>query len=48
MMRPGSPSGSASSEASVVKLAALAADQAVGRAFGAGARIKRAFEIIRE
>jgi hypothetical protein len=31
----------------VVKLAAFAADQTMGRAFGPGARINRAFEIIR-
>src|SRR5262249_59216237 len=32
----------------VIKLAALAANQTMRRAFGAGARIERAFEIIRE
>ncbi len=32
----------------VVKLAAFAADQTMSRAFGAGARIERAFEVIRE
>jgi hypothetical protein len=32
----------------VVKLATFAADQTMSRAFGPGARVERAFEIIRE
>src|SRR5262249_39135628 len=32
----------------VIKLAAFAADQTMRRAFGAGARIERAFDVIRE